>query len=94
MLVYRAAPMDWQGAFTIAVVLLTLLAMMREVAGPDIVMMGSLFVWGRGVPAGSRWRDVEIVDVHPTICRLLGLEPAGEIDGRPLAGIEAEPGAF
>jgi di/tricarboxylate transporter len=44
MLVYRAAPMDWQGAFTIAVVLLTLLAMLREVAGPDIVMMGSLFV--------------------------------------------------
>ena len=44
MLLYRAAPMDWHGAFTIAVVLLTLIAMMREVAAPDIVMMGSLFL--------------------------------------------------
>ena len=40
--------MDWQIAFTIAVVLLTLIAMMREIAGPDIVMMGSLFLLAVG----------------------------------------------
>jgi di/tricarboxylate transporter len=43
ILVYRAAPMEWQGWFTLAVVLLTLAAMVREVAGPDLVMMAGLF---------------------------------------------------
>jgi di/tricarboxylate transporter len=43
MLVYRAAPMEWQGWLTLAVVLLMLAAMMREIAGPDLVMMAGLF---------------------------------------------------
>jgi di/tricarboxylate transporter len=43
MLVYRAAPMEWQGWLTLAVVLLTLVAMVREFAGPDLVMMAGLF---------------------------------------------------
>jgi di/tricarboxylate transporter len=43
MLVYRAAPVAWEGWFTLAVVLLALVAMMREVAGPDLVMMAALF---------------------------------------------------
>ncbi len=43
MLVYRAAPMEWQGWVTLAVVALTLAAMVREVAAPDLVMMAGLF---------------------------------------------------
>ncbi|MDH5566406.1 MAG: SLC13 family permease [Myxococcales bacterium] len=43
MLVYRAAPMEWQGWFTLGVVVLTLAGMVREVAGPDLVMMAGLF---------------------------------------------------
>jgi len=35
--------MEWQGWLTLAVVLLTLLAMVKEVAGPDLVMMAGLF---------------------------------------------------
>jgi di/tricarboxylate transporter len=35
--------MEWQGWFTLAVVLLTLAAMVREIAGPDLVMMAGLF---------------------------------------------------
>ncbi len=35
--------MDWQGWLTLVVVFLTLVAMMRELAGPDIIMMGGLF---------------------------------------------------
>ncbi|MFQ5418501.1 MAG: SLC13 family permease, partial [Myxococcota bacterium] len=42
MLLYRAAAVGWEGWFTIAVVLLALAAMMREVAAPDIVMMAAL----------------------------------------------------
>ncbi len=34
--------MEWQGWLTLAVVLLTLGAMLREVAGPDVIMMGGL----------------------------------------------------
>jgi len=50
MLLYRAAPVAWEGWFTLAIVLLALVAMMREVAGPDLVMMAALFaVAGAGV---------------------------------------------
>jgi di/tricarboxylate transporter len=35
--------MEWQGWFTLAVVLLTLAAMVREIAGPDLIMMAGLF---------------------------------------------------
>ncbi len=35
--------MDWQGWLTLAVVFFTLFAMMKELAGPDIIMMGGLF---------------------------------------------------
>jgi len=43
MLVYRAAPMEWQGWLTLAVVLLALYAMVRELAGPDLILMAGLF---------------------------------------------------
>jgi di/tricarboxylate transporter len=43
MLVYRAAPVSWESWFTLAVVLLALVAMAREIAGPDLIMMGALF---------------------------------------------------
>jgi len=50
MLVYRAAPVTWEGWFTLAVVLLALVAMMREMAGPDLVMMAALFaIAGAGI---------------------------------------------
>ena len=35
--------MEWQGWLTLAVVGLSLVAMVREVAGPDLVMMAALF---------------------------------------------------
>ena len=43
MLVYRAARMGWEGWFTLAVVVVTLIAMVREIAGPDLIMMAGLF---------------------------------------------------
>ena len=35
--------MEWQGWLTLAVVLLTLIAMVKEFAGPDLVLMAGLF---------------------------------------------------
>jgi hypothetical protein len=43
MLVYRAASKHWQGSLTPALVLLTLYAMARELAGPDFISMAGLF---------------------------------------------------
>jgi di/tricarboxylate transporter len=43
MFVYPAAPMEWQGWLTLAVVLLTLFAMVKEFAGPDLILMAGLF---------------------------------------------------
>ncbi|MGI9590995.1 MAG: SLC13 family permease, partial [Myxococcota bacterium] len=36
------APMEWQGWLTLAVVALALVAMVRELAAPDLVMMAGL----------------------------------------------------
>ena len=43
MLVYRAPRMEWQGWLTLVVVGLTLVAMIREIAKPDLVLMAGLF---------------------------------------------------
>jgi arylsulfatase A-like enzyme len=53
-------------------------------------MQGALFAWGRGVRPGSRWPEVRIVDLYPTLCNLLGIEAADGIDGKPLSGIGVE----
>jgi predicted AlkP superfamily pyrophosphatase or phosphodiesterase len=58
---------------------------------PD--MAGAFFAWGRGVPAGTRWPQVKIVDLYPTLCELLGIGAAAGIDGRTLPGIGVEPAA-
>ncbi len=46
ILLYRAAQMEleWQGWLTLAVIVLALVGMVREVAAPDIVMMAALFL--------------------------------------------------
>ena len=35
--------MDWQIAYTLGIVLLALAAMIRQLAAPDVVLMGALF---------------------------------------------------
>ena len=52
---------------------------------PD--MGGILFAVGRGVPAGRSLGVVRMVDVAPTVARLLGIEPPSGSEGRPIAGI-------
>jgi predicted AlkP superfamily pyrophosphatase or phosphodiesterase len=52
---------------------------------PD--MGGILFALGRGVPAARSLGVVRMVDVAPTVARLLGIEPPAGSEGRPIAGI-------
>jgi predicted AlkP superfamily pyrophosphatase or phosphodiesterase len=57
----------------------------RPPEDPD--MAGTLLLWGRGAPAGQRWDDVSILDIYPTIRKLLGLPPANDVDGKPMPGV-------
>jgi hypothetical protein len=43
-----------------------------------------LIFLGAGVPAGSSTERVATVDVAPTLARLAGIEPPGDLDGRAL----------
>lgn len=46
---------------------------------------GCSTVWGGGLPALGQLETVRMIDVHPTIARLLlSIDPGGPIDGRPL----------
>jgi predicted AlkP superfamily pyrophosphatase or phosphodiesterase len=53
-------------------------------------MMTALLAWGRGVPAGTRWEQVSLLDLYPTVCSLLDVDPAGGFAGRVLPGIQPE----
>jgi predicted AlkP superfamily phosphohydrolase/phosphomutase len=46
---------------------------------------GVCFVRGPGIPAGRLGRDVQAVDVAPTVLGLLGVDP-GDVDGRAFVG--------
>jgi hypothetical protein len=59
---------------------------------PDASDMGGiLFALGRGVPAGARLGAVRMIDVAPTVARLLGIDPPASSEGTPIAGIGEEP---
>ncbi|MEN8182284.1 MAG: alkaline phosphatase family protein, partial [Myxococcota bacterium] len=52
---------------------------------PD--MHAIFFAMGRGIPAGLEVGAVEVVDVAPTVTRLLALEPPRDAEGRAIPGI-------
>ena len=51
---------------------------------PD--MGGILLAMGRGVSAGTRLPAVRMIDVAPTVAKLLGIEPPAHSEGVPIAG--------
>ena len=53
-------------------------------------MGGVLLAMGRGVPAGSRLPAVRMIDVAPTVARLLGIEPPLQAEGVPIEGLFAD----
>jgi alkaline phosphatase D len=56
---------------------------------PDAVpqMQGIFFAWGAGVAQGREIPRLDMVDVHPTVMTLLGLQPGRPVDGHAIAGI-------
>ena len=57
---------------------------------PDQVvqMHGIFYAWGAGVHPGEIKR-LDQIDVHPTVMKLLGLQPGRPVDGHPVAAVSA-----
>lgn len=56
---------------------------------PDLVAMhGVFFAWGAGVEPGEV-KQLDQIDVHPTVMRLLGLQPGNPVDGHAIAAVSA-----
>lgn len=53
-------------------------------------VQGVLFAWGDGIRAGNQVERVEAIDIHPTVTRLLGIEPGRPVDGRVASALLAD----
>ena len=51
-------------------------------------MHGIFFAWGAGVTPGEIKR-LDQIDVHPTVLKLLGLQPGRPVDGHAVAAVSA-----
>jgi predicted AlkP superfamily pyrophosphatase or phosphodiesterase len=47
-------------------------------------MQGIFLAAGPKIKAGASLEKVSAVDIYPTVCKLLGLTPAQDIDGKPI----------
>jgi len=53
---------------------------------PRIVQMhGIFYAWGSGVAPGREIGRLDMIDIHPTVMSLLGLQPGRPVDGRALS---------
>lgn len=48
---------------------------------------GIFYAWGAGVARGRDLKHAQVIDVHPTVCRLLGIEPGRPVDGRVIESV-------
>lgn len=49
---------------------------------PSIMQMhGNFFMWGAGVKRGYALPRLDMIDIHPTVMALLGLQPGKPVDG-------------
>jgi predicted AlkP superfamily pyrophosphatase or phosphodiesterase len=53
-------------------------------------MSGLLYAWGSGVARGRDLGHVRAIDIHPTLARLLGIQPGQPVDGVAIEGLLAE----
>lgn len=57
---------------------------------PHIMQMhGIFYAWGAGVAHGVVIPRLDQIDVHPTVMKLLGLEPGKPVDGHPVEAVFA-----
>jgi alkaline phosphatase D len=59
---------------------------------PGVVAMhGIFYAWGAGVAKGVNIPRLDMIDIHPTIMALLGLQPGQPVDGRAVPQLFAQP---
>lgn len=47
-------------------------------------MHGIFYAWGAGVAPGREIKGLDMIDIHPTVMALLGLQPGRPVDGKTL----------
>jgi len=48
-------------------------------------VQGVLYAWGSGIAHGREIQGARIIDLHPTVTQLLGIQPGRPVDGVPIA---------
>ncbi len=55
---------------------------------PQMVdMHGIFFAWGAGIAKGVEIPALNTIDIHPTVMKLMGLEPGQPVDGRAVKAV-------
>ena len=54
-------------------------------------MHGVFYAWGAGVARGKAIAKLDMIDVHPTVMALLGLEPGKPVDGQVVSEMFSAP---
>ncbi|MGD0191872.1 MAG: ectonucleotide pyrophosphatase/phosphodiesterase [Rhizomicrobium sp.] len=58
---------------------------------PSVTAMhGIFFAWGAGIAKGREIPRLDMIDLHPTIMALLGLQPGRPVDGHVVQGVFAD----
>jgi len=50
-------------------------------------MHGVFYAWGDGVRRANHLARVDAIDLHPTVTRLLGIQPGQPVDGQPVESL-------
>ncbi|MBI3678002.1 MAG: alkaline phosphatase family protein [Proteobacteria bacterium] len=53
-------------------------------------MHGIFYAWGAGIAKGKKIDRLDMIDVHPTVMALLGLQPGKPVDGRVVTEMMAK----
>ena len=52
-------------------------------------IQGILYAWGNGIARSREIKGARMIDIHPTVTRLLGIEPGRPIDGAAIESLAA-----
>jgi hypothetical protein len=53
------------------------------------LLHGIFYAWGSGVARGRDLGLVRAIDIHPSVARLVGMEPGQPVDGVPIEAMLA-----
>jgi predicted AlkP superfamily pyrophosphatase or phosphodiesterase len=54
-------------------------------------MHGIFYAWGAGIAKGKEVERIDMIDVHPTVMSLLGLQPGNPVDGKVATEVLSAP---